>query len=54
MKPEHDRDEPGEKVDDRTRRTLGKLLRDSYRDQVESELPQELAELLGRLQSRLG
>jgi hypothetical protein len=32
----------GQYVDERTLRTLGKLLRDTYQNQVDSELPPEL------------
>jgi hypothetical protein len=37
-------------VDERTLRTLGKMLRDTYKNQVDSELSPKLAALFERLQ----
>jgi hypothetical protein len=48
----NDREKPGGNVDERTRRTLGKLLRDTYKDHVEAELPPKLTAMIDRLRSR--
>jgi hypothetical protein len=43
----------GGHVDDKTLRTLGQVLRDTYKAQVNPELPPELAALLQRMRARM-
>jgi hypothetical protein len=48
-----DREKPGKKVDEKLLQTIGKLLDNKYKADLQSKLPPELASLMDRLRSKL-